>query len=110
MTCECVSVEYPSSKLLRLVNNAIVNQATEKIWLEDEQKKREDAYEALPWYKKWTGPRDWQNVDYWNYCICHGHVTDSLRELNQVRLVAESSEVVRITGDCLARIDAWAGN
>lgn len=110
MTCESVTVEYPSSKLLALVNDAIINQTTEKKLLEKEQQQREDYFKSLPWYKKWRSPSDWQDLNYWNYCTQHSDVTESLRELNKIRLVAEISEVVRISGDCLARIDKWAGN
>ncbi len=111
MTCECVSVQYPSNKLLPLVNAAIENQKTELELLSTNRRSRIKEYKSFPWYKRVVkkDPED-PCGESWSYHWNRSMHDDALRCLNSIRLSAEAGDTVWINGDTLAKIDEWAGN
>lgn len=121
MTCDCISVEYPSARLLPLVNVAIENQSIDlKLAIErnDERNSNEvKFFNSLSSFKKWWMYNGWDknadgslNVEYMHQRYDEQVIKGRLLELNNVRRTAEYCDTVRLSGDCLARIDKWAGN
>ena len=119
MTCESVTVEYPSSKLLNLVNAAIDKQNHDLAVFKSENDKKDAEqirwFDSLTRFQKFWRVQDWLvengkfRVDIWNERYDERDCKRALSELRKVALACRGGDVVRISGDCLARIDAWAG-
>lgn len=114
MTCECVSIEYPSIKLIPLVDTAIKNLEIDLGKTEERIESRRNTHKNKNWLSKIFGSNP--DIGYdpyfsnWDDLWLTNRVRRELRVLRTIKLCAENSEIVRISGSDLARVDELAGN
>ncbi len=114
MSCDSITVEYPSVRLLPLVNAAIAHQMCELALIRKDHDDKILEYSQMSWFKKLNNfhPNDnhYGNSHWFNYTNHMQNLKESIWDLKKILLAAESVDTVRLTGDCLSRIDELAGN
>jgi hypothetical protein len=108
MTCEYVTVDYPSEKLIPLLDKAILGISQEITDKETVVNERTKAYNSLKWWEQifteephGFGGSNW--IDEWQI----SRRLNEKQNLKNIRNLASVGETVRMDGTTLNAIDYW---
>ena len=116
MSCENVTVDYPSEKLIPILNRALNRLRLEIQLIDKLVSDNTEAYNAKPWYKKIfaADPDDWRSIgeknSNWNHGWERHWMVDFASEIEDVVTAAKHCDTVRLSGECLRKIDKWSSH